>query len=89
MLDKGGGYCSVIQLCWIHMDCSTPGLPALHHLLELAQTHVHRVGDAIQPSHSLSSLLFQVAPASAPEGGVVCVLAQISWPLVLDRQLVI
>ena len=30
------------------MDCSTPGFPLLHHLLELAQTHVHRVRDAIQ-----------------------------------------
>ena len=38
------------------MDCSTPGFPVLHQLLELAQTHVHRVGDAIQPSHPLSSL---------------------------------
>ena len=37
------------------MDCSTPGLPVLHQLLELAQTHVHRVGDAIQPSHPLST----------------------------------
>ena len=37
------------------MDCSTPGFPVHHHLLELAQTHVHRVGDAIQPSHPLSS----------------------------------
>ena len=36
------------------MDCSTPGLPVLHHLLELAQTHVHGVGDATQPSHPLS-----------------------------------
>ena len=36
-------------------DCGTPGLPVLHHLPELAQTHVHRVGDAIQPSHPLSS----------------------------------
>ena len=36
--------------------CSTPGFPVLHHLPELAQTHVHRVGDAIQPSHPLSSL---------------------------------
>ena len=36
------------------MDCSTPGLPVLHHLLKPAQTHVHRVGDAIQPSHPLS-----------------------------------
>ena len=36
-------------------DCSTPGLPVHHHLLELAQAHVHWVGDAIQPSHPLSS----------------------------------
>ena len=32
------------------MDCSTPGLPVLHHLPEFAQTHVHWVSDAIQPS---------------------------------------
>ena len=32
------------------MGCSTPGFPVLHHLLEFAQTDVHRVGDAIQPS---------------------------------------
>ena len=38
------------------MDCSTPGLPVHHQLPELAQSHVHRVGDAIQPSHPLSSL---------------------------------
>ena len=37
------------------MDCSMPGLPAHHQLSELAQTHVHRVGDAIQPSHLPSS----------------------------------
>ena len=37
------------------MDCSTPGFPVHHQLLELTQTHVHRVGDAIQPSHPLSS----------------------------------
>ena len=36
------------------MDCSTLGFPVHHQLLELAQTHVHRVGDAIQPSHPLS-----------------------------------
>ena len=33
------------------MDCSMPGFPVHHQLLELAQTHVHWVGDAIQPSH--------------------------------------
>ena len=37
------------------MDCSMPGFPVHHQLLELAQTHVHRVSDAIQPSHPLSS----------------------------------
>ena len=37
------------------MNHSTPGLPVHHQLLELAQTHVHRVSDATQPSHPLSS----------------------------------
>ena len=37
------------------MDCSTPGFLVLQYLLELAQTHVHWVGDAIQPSRPLSS----------------------------------
>ena len=36
------------------MNCSTPGLPVHHHLLEFTQTQVHRVGYAIQPSHPLS-----------------------------------
>ena len=36
------------------MDCSMPGFPVLHHLPEFAQTHVHQVGDTIQPSHLLS-----------------------------------
>ena len=37
------------------MDCSTPGFPVYHQLLALTQTHVHWVGDAIQPSHPLLS----------------------------------
>ena len=37
------------------MNRSTPGLPVHHHLLEFTDTHVHRVSDAIQPSHPLSS----------------------------------
>jgi len=36
------------------MDCSTPGLPVHHQLPEFTQTHVHWIGDAIQPSHPLS-----------------------------------
>ena len=39
------------------MNCSTPGLPVHHQLPEFTQTHVHRISDAIQPSHPLSSLL--------------------------------
>ena len=49
---------SSVQLCptiFDPMDCSMPGFSVHHQLLELAQTHVHRVGDAIQPSHPLSS----------------------------------
>ena len=45
---------SCLTLC-NPMDCSTPGFPVPHHLPELAQTHVHWVGDAIQPSHPLLS----------------------------------
>ena len=37
------------------VDCSTPGFPVHNQLLELTQTHVHGVSDAIQPSHPLSS----------------------------------
>ena len=50
---------SVAQLCLTlcnPMTCRTPGFPVLHYLPEFAQTHVHWVGDAIQPSHPLSSL---------------------------------
>ena len=46
------------------MDCSTPGFPVHHQLLELSQTHVHWVSDAIQPSHlllSLSTLAFNLS----------------------------
>ena len=46
---------SRVQLFVTPMNCSTPGLPAHHQLPECTQTHVHRVSDAIQPSHPLSS----------------------------------
>ena len=45
---------SCVWLC-DPMNCSTPGLPVHHQLLESTQTHVHCVSDAIQPSHPLSS----------------------------------
>ena len=52
-------FISVAQSCWLcnPMDCSMPGLPVHHQLPEFIQTHVHWVGDAIQPSNPLSSLL--------------------------------
>ena len=52
-------FSSVTQLCLTlcnPMNCSTPGLSVHHQLLEFTQTHIHRVGGAIQPSHPLSSL---------------------------------
>ena len=51
-------FSSVAQSCLTlcdPMNCSTPGLPVHHQLPEFTQTHIHRVGDAIQPSHPLSS----------------------------------
>ena len=54
---RGIQFSSVIQSCPTFcnpMNCSTPGLPVHHQLPEFTQTHVHRVSDAIQPSHPLS-----------------------------------
>ena len=59
-------FSSVTQLCptlFHPMNRSTPGLPVHHQLPESTQTHVHRVGDAIQPSHPLTS---PSPPASNP-----------------------
>ena len=56
--DRAGQGRAVVQSCPTlcnPMDCSTPGLPVHHQLPEFTQTHVHRVGDSIQPSHPLSS----------------------------------
>ena len=78
------------------MGCSTPGFPVHHQLLELAQTRVHRVSDAIQPSHPLSSpsLLFSVFPSirvfskeSALHRGIWKRLNR-AWPMV-NTQLVL
>ena len=49
---------SVTESCpnfWDPMNCTTPGFPVYHHLLQLAQTHVHWVSDVLQSSHPLSS----------------------------------
>ena len=72
--------CSVAQSCPTlcdPMDGSTPGLP-VHHQLPFIQTHVHWVGDAIQPSHPLSSPCLLPFPASGPSfsESAIC----IRWP---------
>ena len=54
LIRKGRKVHSCPTLCNA-MDCSTPGFPVYHQLLELAQTYVHQVSNAIQPSHPLSS----------------------------------
>ena len=54
LVSNGFQFSSVAQLCLMlcsPMDCSTPGFPVLNHLPELAQSHVHPISDAIQPSH--------------------------------------
>ena len=54
----GVQFSSVTQSCPTlcdPMNCTIPGLPVHHQLPEFTQTHIHRVGDAIQPSHPLSS----------------------------------
>ena len=64
-------FSSVAQLCPAlcnPMGCSMPGFPVHHHLLELAQIHVHRVGDTIQLSHLLSSPSPPAFNLSQPQG---------------------
>ena len=63
---------SVSQLCptlCYTMDCRMPGFPVRHCILEFAQTHIHRVGDAIQPSHPLSFVPFSSCLQSSPALG--------------------
>ena len=64
--------CSVTKWCLTlsnPMDCSMPGFPVHHQLPELAQTHVQRVGDAIQPSHPLLIVPFSSCLQSLPASG--------------------
>ena len=70
---------SCVWLC-NPMNRSTPGLPVLHHLPELAQTHIHWVGDAIQPSHPRGPLL--LSPSIFPSIRVFLneSVLHIRWP---------
>ena len=82
--------CSVTQspltLC-NPMHCSTPGFPVLHHLLEFAQTPVHCVSDAIQPSHPLSSPSPPAFNLSQHQGLFQCVSSWHQVARVLKLQL--
>ena len=62
------------------MDCSTPGLPVHHHLLELAQIHVHWVGGVTQPSHPLSHLSPSAFNLSQHQGLFQWSALCIRWP---------
>ena len=65
-------FSSVVQSCPTlsdPMNCSMPGLPVHHKLPKFIQTHTHRVGDAIQPSHPLSSP-FPSAPNPSQHQGL-------------------
>ena len=74
---------SVTQSCLTlcnPMNRSTPGLPVHHQLPEFTQTHVHQVGDAIQPSHPV--VPFSSCPQSFPESGSfqMSQLSNMRWP---------
>ena len=74
---------SVAQSCptlWDPMGCSMPGFSVHHQLLELAQIHVHQVGDAIQPSHPWSSPFSPVFNLSQHQGLFHESVLHIRWP---------
>ena len=62
------------------MDCGTPGFPVYHQLLELIQTHVHWVSDAIQPSHPLLAPSPPTFNLSQHQGLFQSVRSCIRWP---------
>ena len=76
-------FSSVTQLCPTlcdPMDCSTPGFPVHYQLPELTQSHVHRVSDAIQPSHLLSSPYPPAFNLSQHQGFSNESVLRIRWP---------
>ena len=81
---------SVAQSCLTlcdPMNCSMPGLPVHHKLLEFTQTYAHRVGDAIQPSHPLSSPSPPASNPSQHQGLFQCVNSLHQVAKVLEFQL--
>ena len=76
-------FSSVAQSCLTlcnTMSCSTPGLPVYHQLLESTQTHVHGVGDTIQPSHPHPTIVpFSSCPQSFPASGSFPMSQLFAW----------
>ena len=63
------------------INCNTPGFPVYHQLLELAQTQIHPVSDAIQPSHPLSPLLLPPSIFPSITGFSSELALHIRWPI--------
>ena len=85
-----GSISSVTQPCVTFcdpMDCSMPGFPVHHQLLELAQTHVHQVTDAIQPPHPMLSPSPPGFSLSQDPGLFKCVISSHQVVKVLEFQL--
>ena len=68
------------------MDCSTPGLPVPHHLLEFAQVHVHCISDAIQPSHPLMASSLSALDLSQHQGLFQIVVCSHQMTKILELQ---
>ena len=77
---------SYLTLCDL-MDCSTPGFPVLYQLPGLARSHVHRVGDTIQPSHPLLSPFLTALNLSQHQGLFQCLSFSHEVAKVLEFQL--
>ena len=85
-----GCCCSASQSCLTlcdSMDCSMPGFPVLHHLLELAQIHVHWVSNVIQPSHPLLYPSYPVFNLSQHQGFFKWVSSLYQVAKILELQL--
>ena len=83
-------FSSVAQSCLTHcdpMDCSTPGFPVHHQLLKLAQTHVHWIGDVIQPPGPLTSLFPPAFNLSQHQGLFQWVTSSCQVAKILELQL--
>ena len=78
---------SVVSDSFHPMNCSTPGLPVHHQLPQFTHTHVHRVGDAIQPSHPLSSPSLPAPNVSQHQGLFKWVISSHQVAKVLEFQL--